>query len=175
MIEKYCSEETKAIKTGLYIIFAIIVFSIFYTIRINSIEYKKQEPSYIVYAKFGRTDGIQIGDNVQLAGIKIGKVLAASIGKNFNGILTLEIKKGIKIPDDSSASIVSDGVLGAKYIEIEPGGSEDYIEPKGEFNYTQDAMVLEELMERIIEIGKSKKISKTIKGENIWKSVLLKQ
>jgi len=50
---------------------------------------------------------------------------------------------------------LSNGILGGKYIEIEPGGSEDYITPGGEFTYTQDAMVLEELLDRIIGIGKA--------------------
>ena len=69
--------------------------------------------------------------------------------------MTLEIKDGIKIPDDSSASIVSSGLMGPKYIEIEAGGSEDYIPAGGEFSYTQDAMVIEELLDRIVSIGKA--------------------
>ena len=72
-----------------------------------------------------------------------------------NAIMTMELKDGIRIPDDSSASIVSSGIMGAKYIEIEPGGSEDYLQPGGEFSYTQDAMVIEELVDRIISIGKA--------------------
>ena len=65
----------------------------------------------------------------------------------------------VNIPDDSSASIVSSGVMGNKYIEIEPGGSEEYIENNGEFFYTQDAIVLEELVDRIISLGKAKRNS----------------
>jgi phospholipid/cholesterol/gamma-HCH transport system substrate-binding protein len=45
--------------------------------------------------------------------------------------------------------------MGTKYIEIEPGGSEDFITEGGEFSYTQDAMVLEELVDRIISVGKA--------------------
>ena len=62
---------------------------------------------------------------------------------------------GIQIPDDSSASIVSSSLMGSKYIEIEPGGSEDMIPQGGEFSYTQDAMILEELLDRIVSIGKA--------------------
>ena len=95
-----------------------------------------------------------------MAGLPIGKITTAKLDDHFNALLTLEIKEGLKIPDDSSASIVSDGILGSKYIEIEPGGSEDYLLEGGEFNYTQDAMVIEELVERIIDMGKSKKKEK---------------
>ena len=69
--------------------------------------------------------------------------------------MTLEIKDGIELPDDSSASIVSSGLMGPKYIEIEPGGSMDMLPKGGEFAYTQDAMVLEELLDRIVGIGKA--------------------
>ena len=100
-----------------------------------------------------------MGDVVRLAGMPVGKVTAAKLDDKFNAILTLELKDGLKVPDDSSASIVSDGILGSKYIEIEPGGSEDYIPEGGEFSYTQDAMVLEELVERIIGMGKAKQQS----------------
>ena len=56
--------------------------------------------------------------------------------------------------------------MGAKYIEIEPGGSEDFITTNGEFSYTQDAMVIEELIERIIGIGKAKRQNKKEKTTN---------
>ena len=87
----------------------------------------------------------------------------AKLDENFKAIMTLEIKDGILLPDDSSASIVSSGLMGAKYIEIEPGGSMDMIEPGGEFAYTQDAMVVEELLDRIVSIGKANR--QNIKNE----------
>ena len=90
-----------------------------------------------------------------MAGMNVGKVVDARLDDHFKAILTMEIRDGIHIPDDSSASIVSSGLVGSKYIEIEPGGSEDMIAPGGEFSYTQDAMVIEELLDRIVGIGKA--------------------
>lgn len=90
-----------------------------------------------------------------VGGVTVGRVVGAKLDDHFNAIMTMELKDGIRIPDDSSASIVSSGIMGAKYIEIEPGGSEDYLQPGGEFSYTQDAMVIEELVDRIISIGKA--------------------
>ena len=92
---------------------------------------------------------------VRLAGVNVGKVVDAKLDDDFKAILTLEIKDNIQLPDDSSASIVSSGMMGPKYIEIEPGGSEDIIPRGGEFAYTQDAMVIEELLDRIVSIGKA--------------------
>ena len=154
MSNEYSREEQNALKTGLYVTLALIALSLFYVSGRKAVEHQESGSYYPVYARFGRTDGF-----VRLAGMPVGKVTAAKLDDKFNAILTLELKDGLKVPDDSSASIVSDGILGSKYIEIEPGGSEDYIPEGGEFSYTQDAMVLEELVERIIGMGKAKQQS----------------
>lgn len=161
MQENYSKEDAKSIKIGFIAIFLV---SFCYACCIGNKHYSldKTAAHYIVYSRFGRTDGLLIGDKVRMAGIDIGKVIKARLDKDYNAILMLEVKDGINIPDDSSASIVSDGLLGKKYIEIEPGGSEEYIQNNGEFSYTQDAIVLDEILDRIISLGKSK----TKNGDN---------
>jgi len=151
----YSKDEAHSIKIGLYTILIVAVLSSFYIIKHKLEQHDEEESHYAVLARFGRTDGLSVGNPVRMAGLDIGKVINARIDDHYKAILTFEIKDNVKIPDDSSASIVSDGILGGKYIEIEPGGSEDYITPGGEFTYTQDAMVLEELLDRIIGIGKA--------------------
>ena len=157
MSEFYSREESRTIKTGLYALLAIvIVASLTVWGRQDTTELDDGQ-SYEIKARFGRTDGLLVGDLVRMAGVNIGKVVDAQLDKDFRAILTLDINENIHIPDDSSASIVSSGIMGKKYIEIEPGGSFDFISPGGEFSYTQDAMVVEELIDRIISIGKANK------------------
>ena len=96
----------------------------------------------------------------------IGRVVNAKLDKDFKAILTLRLNENIKIPDDSSAAIVSSGIMGNKYIEIEPGGSEEILSEGSEFAYTQDAMIIEELIERIIGIGKAKRQNKKENNTN---------
>ena len=158
--EAYSKEEEKSLKVGLYVAFALIAGILYFTLGRNDITHAEDGKYYAVNARFGRTDGLLVGDKVRLAGITIGRVMDAKLDEHFNAIMTLEVKDGINIPDDSSASIVSSGLMGSKYIEIEPGGSEDFIQPGGEFSYTQDAMVIEELLDRIVSIGKANR-SKT--------------
>lgn len=156
MEEKYSIEETKAIRTGLIALICVLLVC-FVTISHNaSIKSKNISEGYRVYAHFGRTDGLGIGDAVRMAGVTIGRVVAADLDENFNSRLTLEVDSQYKIPEDSSASIVSFGLIGGKYVEIEVGGAEEYINPGESINYTQDAMVLEELLDRIISLGKAK-------------------
>lgn len=155
--DKYSVEETKSIRLGI-IAMAFILIAVILTVSHNaSIKGRNLGKTYNVYADFGRTDGLSVGDVVRLSGVEIGRVTAAELGKNFSSRLTLEIGSEYKIPDDSSASIVSFGLIGGKYVEIEVGGSEDYIQNGGEINYTQDALVLEELLDRIITMGKGKR------------------
>lgn len=155
MNDTYSRDEAYSIKVGLYAVLVVAFLASAYLINRSLASDDEERSHYSLQARFGRTDGLAVGNAVRMAGINVGKVINARIDENYNAILTLEIKDSVKIPDDSSASIVSDGILGSKYIEIEPGGSEDYLPPQGEFSYTQDAMVLEELLDRIIGIGKA--------------------
>ena len=164
VLELYSKEETKNLKMGLSVVGLILMIFLIVLLTRNDISHKDGGNYYQLYARFNRTDGLQIGDTVRLSGMDIGRVVGARLDESFKAILTLDIKESIRLPDDSSAAIVSAGIMGNKYIEIEPGGSEDMLEAGSEFSYTQDAMVLEELIERIIGIGKAKRQNQ--KGEN---------
>lgn len=153
-VEMYSREESKFLKVGLYISLILLVLLAYFVSNHKKVELDNGK-YYSVTARFNRTDGLLVGDWVRMAGMNVGKVVDAKLDDHFKAILTMEIKDGINIPDDSSASIVSGGLVGSKYIEIEPGGSEDMIAPGGEFAYTQDAMVIEELLDRIVSIGKA--------------------
>ena len=157
MPEKYSKEEVYKLKTGLYAAVILLAAGIYMYWGSSKVEKPDDGRYYEVNARFGRTDGLLVGDQVRMAGVNIGKVVNARLDDHFHAILTLDVKENVKIPDDSSASIVSSGLMGSKYIEIEPGGSEEYLQPGGSFFYTQDAMVLEELIDRIISIGKANK------------------
>ena len=153
----YSRDEAHSIKIGMYAILVITLLFSAYIIRRDLTENQEKNSHYSINARFGRTDGLSIGNDVRLAGVNVGKVIDMQIDENYRVILTMEIKEGIQIPDDSSASIVSNGVLGSKYIELEPGGSEEYLEQGSEISFVRDAMVLEEVVDRIIGLGKAKR------------------
>ncbi|MBR2922613.1 MAG: outer membrane lipid asymmetry maintenance protein MlaD [Alphaproteobacteria bacterium] len=163
ILELYSKDETKNLKVGLCVLLMIVLAVFTVAVSKKDITHKDGGKYYKVYARYNRTDGLLVGDLVRLSGMDIGRVVNAKLDSNFKAILTLELNDNIKIPDDSSAAIVSSGIMGKKYIEIEPGGSEDMLTEGSEFAYTQDAMVIEELIERIIGIGKAKRQDK--KGE----------
>ena len=127
IVELYTKEETKNLKMGLIVLSIILVVFCAVIFSRDEIAHQDGGRYYQVYARFNRTDGLLVGDVVRLAGMNIGRVVNARLDDSFKAILTLEINDKIKLPDDSSAAIVSSGIMGAKYIEIEPGGSEDML------------------------------------------------
>jgi len=110
---------------------------------------------FIVHASFGRTDGLHIGDNVRIAGVNVGKIIDANLDNKYRVDLTLRLEKNYQIPEDSSAAIESDSILGAKYIDISLGAEDTPLDNGGHILYTQDAMVIEELIDMVISYAKS--------------------
>jgi phospholipid/cholesterol/gamma-HCH transport system substrate-binding protein len=98
---------------------------------------------YDVIARFDKADGVNVGTDVRLSGIKIGTVQKLSLDpKTYNAVLTLGVANNVKLPDDSSVRITSDGLLGNQYLSIEPGGSMQMIRPGGQIENTQGSIDL---------------------------------
>jgi len=98
---------------------------------------------YDVTARFDRADGVNVGTDVRLSGIKVGTVSKLGLDpKTFNAVTTLTITGNVKLPDDSSVRITSDGLLGNQYLSIEPGGSMQMIKPGGQIENTQGSIDL---------------------------------
>ncbi len=96
-----------------------------------------------VVASFSSIGSITNGTDVRLAGVKVGTVTDISLDtQTYDANVILSIRSGIPVPEDSVAKIVSDGLLGAAYISIEPGASEDMLTAGSSFEYTQGAVDL---------------------------------
>jgi phospholipid/cholesterol/gamma-HCH transport system substrate-binding protein len=106
---------------------------------------------YEVTAKFDRVDGIRQGTDVRLSGIKVGTVVKEKLEpETYFAVVTISVDNAVKLPTDTSAKIVSDGLLGNKYIALEPGADEKMLAPDGEITHTQSAINLEDLVSRYI-------------------------
>lgn len=99
--------------------------------------------SYTLNAKFNRVDGIAVGSDVRLAGVKVGTVSDIKLDeKTYKAVVSFTVRNGIEIPDDSTAQVASDGLLGGAYLGLMVGGSFDYIAPGGTMEFTRGSVDL---------------------------------
>ncbi len=102
---------------------------------------------YGVSASFTSAQGVAVGTDIRMAGVRIGSVSAINLDQeNFAADLELSFNEGIMIPDDSSATIVSEGLLGGFFVEIVPGGSFDYLQEGDQIIDTQGHVGLIQLL-----------------------------
>ena len=102
---------------------------------------------YEVSAAFNRVDGIAAGSDVRIGGIKVGSVLERSLEpETYRAVLRMSIDETVPLPTDTTAAVVSDGLLGGKFIDIQPGAEEALIADGGRIAYTQSTLLLEELI-----------------------------
>lgn len=102
---------------------------------------------YEVSASFRSAQGVAVGSDVRLAGVRVGQVSALTLDPaNFRARTVMRLDDGVAIPEDSSAVIASDGLMGGAYVEIMPGGALEDLPPGGEILDTQGAVSLLNLL-----------------------------
>ncbi|MEM6622395.1 MAG: outer membrane lipid asymmetry maintenance protein MlaD [Pseudomonadota bacterium] len=96
---------------------------------------------YELTAEFRKAEGLQTGTDVQVSGVKVGRVSQIELNpENFYATVTLSIRPDIQIPEDSIAKIISESLLSGNLIAIDPGASEFMLEPGATFEYTQGSV-----------------------------------
>ena len=108
------------------------------------------------FATFNKIDGVSVGTDVVISGIKVGEVKEIFIKDNYPQI-SINVNKNIEISDDSSVSIQTDGLFGKKFLLIEIGGNNVYLKDGERFSFSEDSIVIEELLGKIILIGEKNK------------------
>jgi phospholipid/cholesterol/gamma-HCH transport system substrate-binding protein len=107
--------------------------------------------AYKLSAKFLRIDGIEIGSDVRIAGIKVGSVTDLTLDNNsYEAVLQITIADKYKIPEDSYIAVISSGLLGDKYIDIETGMAEQYLKDGEAFIYTRASVSIEHLLSKFL-------------------------
>lgn len=107
--------------------------------------------TYTVQARFDNIGGLKPRAPVRSAGVNVGRVTSVTLdAQTFQGLVTLEVNQGFLFPKDSSAKILTAGLLGDQYIGLEPGGAETNLAPGDVITQTQSAMVLENLISQFL-------------------------
>lgn len=127
------------------VVAAVFLFFAYTTSQVRAVS------GYQLTANFDRIEGIRDGGDVRISGIKVGSVISERLDpKGFEAVVQMSIDPAIKLPVDSVATIASSGLLGDKYLSIEPGNEDEIIKPGGTITHTQPAMSLESLIGQVI-------------------------
>ena len=122
--------------------FVIAISAIFLSYG-YSVSDMSPKSGYKLIAEFDRIDGLTVGSDVRMSGIKVGTVIDQELNKqNFYATVTLSINDDIELPDDTSAKITMEGLLGGNYVSLTPGGSFDLLTHGDEISYTQGSVDL---------------------------------
>ena len=106
---------------------------------------------YSLHASFRAADGISIGTDVRMAGVKVGRVTDLRLDpKTFRADAEFTVTDGIELPDDSAVEIASEGLLGGNYVQLIPGGSPITLEPGAEIEFTQGSVSLISLLMKFV-------------------------
>jgi phospholipid/cholesterol/gamma-HCH transport system substrate-binding protein len=107
-------------------------------------------PTYTLYAMFDNVSGLKVNDAVQIAGVKVGKVVAITLSqKDERARVTLQITQGVAVDDDAVASIKTNGIIGDKYISLSIGGGEE-LKDGGLVKKTESSFVLEDAIAQLM-------------------------
>lgn len=129
----------------------VITVAGFFLYFAYSSSHSNLQGGYLLYAKFDRIDGLNVGSDVKLSGVKVGTIQSLEIdSQTYQAKVSILLRQDIKLPDDSSAEVASESLLGGKYIALLPGGSEQFIAEKQYIPYTQSSISFESLISKYL-------------------------
>lgn len=140
-MKKYSMETA----VGIFIVVGLICVG-YMTVKLGNVSLFGDK-SYPLFARFTSVTGLRVGSSVEVYGIQVGSVTGLSIDQEKQmGIVGMKIDKGTVIYDDSSATIKSAGLIGDKYVKLDPGGSGEALKPRGMITQTSVPADIEDLI-----------------------------
>ena len=132
---------------GLVVLIIALLFLIF-AYRVSDLQVVQ---GYTLSAEFMKVGGLSIGSDVRINGIKVGTVTSQKLNdEDYTVNVTFSIASDLRLPKDSTVAIVSDGLMGNKFVKIEPGKAKEYLQEGDSFSKTKDFKTLEDMVGEII-------------------------
>ncbi|WP_455923535.1 outer membrane lipid asymmetry maintenance protein MlaD [Pseudomonas putida] len=143
--------RTLEVGVGMFLLAGILAL-ILLALRVSGLSTNSANDTYKLYAYFDNIAGLTVRAKVTMAGVTVGKVTAIDLDRdNFTGRVTMQIDKNVNnLPTDSTASILTAGLLGEKYIGLSVGGEDILLKDGGTIHDTQSSLVLEDLIGKFL-------------------------
>lgn len=130
------------------VVLLVAAFFLFFAYRVSDLQVVR---GYELNARFLKVGGLTTGADIMINGIKVGTVIGQKLdNENYDAEVKLSIAPNVKLPKDSAAVIASNGLMGNKFIKIEPGKSEELLQNGDEITNTKDFKTLEDLVGEVI-------------------------
>jgi phospholipid/cholesterol/gamma-HCH transport system substrate-binding protein len=140
-MKKYSIETV----VGIFVVVGLICVG-YMTVKLGKVSLFGED-TYPLYARFASVSGLRVGSSVEIYGIEVGSVTKLHIdGERQMGVVDMKINKGVKIYDDAAATIKTAGLIGDKYVRIDPGGSGEVLKPRESITQTSVPADIEDLI-----------------------------
>jgi phospholipid/cholesterol/gamma-HCH transport system substrate-binding protein len=142
-MQKYTHETV----VGIFVVIGLVCVG-YMTAKLGNVSLFGDD-SYTLYARFNSVSGLKVGNSVEMLGMEIGKVAGFKLDQDdLLAMVELRIKPDIKIYDDAIASIKTAGLIGDKYVSIDPGGADDLLKPGDTITETESPIDIGELISK---------------------------
>ena len=132
---------------GIFVLLGVLCIG-YLTLRLGEVQ-MLSDKHYILNARFKAVTGLRAGAQVEIAGVQVGQVDAITLDpKDLVAMVRLKIREGILLQDDSIASVKTAGLLGDKFIQLSPGGSDTLLKPGDLIVETEPALDIEALISK---------------------------
>lgn len=130
----------------------VLLIAILFTFMASKISDSRQKMSsgYVLNAKFNNIEGLNIGADVKVSGVKIGSVLDIDLNQNYMANVKIKLPKDLNVPVDSIFKVSTSGLIGNKFVNIKIGADEEYLKDGETAEFTESTMDLEDLIGRFV-------------------------
>jgi phospholipid/cholesterol/gamma-HCH transport system substrate-binding protein len=135
------------VAVGIFVVLGVLALA-YLSIRLGKVSFLGGG-GYVITADFPSVGGLKAGSTVEIAGVEVGRVDSIGLA-DYQARVVLRMESGVKLQEDSIASIKTKGLIGEKYIRISPGGSDKLIPPGGRLREVEPPVDFEELLSKYI-------------------------
>jgi phospholipid/cholesterol/gamma-HCH transport system substrate-binding protein len=130
---------------GIFLVIGLVCVA-YMTVRLGKVSFLG-DTSYVLHARFTTVSGLRVGNPVRMFGLEVGRIGRLGLDqKDQMALVELRLNKDIKIYGDAVASIKSSGLIGDRFISIDPGGADEILKPGATIVQTQPPLDIEELV-----------------------------
>lgn len=142
-MKKYSSETV----VGIFVVIGLLCVA-YMTVKLGKVSLFGDN-YYILYAHFGSVSGLREGSPIEIDGIEVGRVDRLTLDQEKQlPLAVLKVRKGVRVYDDASAAIKTAGLIGDKFVKLDPGGGGEVLKPGGTVTETTSAVDIEELISK---------------------------